>query len=53
VCTVSGTTASLIASGTCTLRASQAGNGTYIAATSVNQGFRASRSRSLRSLLRR
>ena len=39
VCTVSGTTASLVASGTCTLTASQAGNGSYHAATPVTQSF--------------
>ena len=39
VCTVSGTTASLLASGTCTITASQAGNGSYHAATPVSQSF--------------
>ncbi len=42
VCTSSGTngsTITLIARGTCTVRASQAGNATYNAATSVNRSF--------------
>ena len=39
VCTVSGTTANLIAGGTCTIQASQAGNGAYLAATPVSQSF--------------
>jgi hypothetical protein len=39
VCTVSGTTATLLAAGTCTITASQAGNATYAAATSVSQNF--------------
>jgi hypothetical protein len=39
VCTVSGTTASLTNPGTCTIQATQAGNGTYAAAQPVNQSF--------------
>jgi len=39
VCTVSGTTASFIAGGLCTIEASQAGNATYAAATPVSQSF--------------
>jgi hypothetical protein len=39
VCTVSGTTAAMIAPGTCTIIASQAGNSTYAAAPSVSQSF--------------
>ncbi len=39
VCTVSGTTASLIATGTCTLEASQAGNTVYQAAANVGHSF--------------
>ena len=39
VCTVSGTTATLVSPGTCTIRASQAGNSQYAAATPVNQSF--------------
>ena len=39
VCTVSGTTVTIIASGTCTIQASQAGNATYAAAPNVNQSF--------------
>jgi len=39
VCTVSGTTATLVAVGTCTIQASQAGNATYAAATPVSQSF--------------
>jgi len=39
VCTVSGTTVTLVAVGTCTIQAAQAGNSTYAAATPVNQSF--------------
>lgn len=39
VCTVSGTTATLVAVGTCTVQATQAGNINYAAATPVNQSF--------------
>ena len=39
VCTVSGTTATLVAVGTCTIRATQAGNSSYAAATPVSQSF--------------
>ena len=39
VCTVSGTAATFIASGTCTIQATQAGNSTYAAATPVSQSF--------------
>jgi hypothetical protein len=39
VCTVTGNTASFAATGTCTIVASQAGNGTYSAATPVSQSF--------------
>jgi len=39
VCTVSGTTVTLVAVGTCTIQATQGGNATYSAATSVNQTF--------------
>jgi hypothetical protein len=39
VCTVSGTTASMLTSGTCTIQATQAGNSTYAAATPVSQSF--------------
>jgi IPT/TIG domain-containing protein len=39
VCTVSGTTATFIASGTCTIDANQAGNSTYAAAPQVQQSF--------------
>jgi hypothetical protein len=38
VCTVSGTTATLVKAGTCTIQASQSGNPTYGAAT-ASQGF--------------
>jgi hypothetical protein len=38
-CTVSGTTVTLVATGTCTVRASQAGNGNYSAAANVDQSF--------------
>jgi hypothetical protein len=39
ICTVSGSTATIVAAGTCTIRASQAGNANYSAATSVSQSF--------------
>jgi len=39
VCTVSGTTATLVTTGTCTIQASQAGNEQYAVATPVNQSF--------------
>src|SRR5207247_1367391 len=39
VCTVSGSTVTLVAVGTCTIRATQAGNTNYAAATPVNQSF--------------
>ena len=39
VCTVSGTTLTLIAAGTCTVKASQAGNANYLAASDVTQSL--------------
>ena len=39
VCTVSGAMATIVAGGTCTIQAQQAGNGNYNAATNVNQSF--------------
>ena len=39
ICTVSGTTVTLVAAGTCSLTASQAGNATYAAAAPVTQTF--------------
>ena len=39
VCTVSGTTLTLVATGTCTLAADQAGNGSYAAASTVTRSF--------------
>ncbi len=39
VCTVSGTTLTLVAVGTCTIDANQAGNGTFAAATTVSNSF--------------
>jgi GH18 family chitinase len=39
VCTVNGTTATFIATGTCSITASQPGNSTYAAATPVSQIF--------------
>ena len=39
VCTISGTTATFLATGTCTIDAKQAGNTTYAAATMVPQSF--------------
>jgi len=39
ICTVSGTTASLLTPGTCILHASQTGNPSYTAAAMVSQGF--------------
>jgi hypothetical protein len=39
VCTVSGTKATLVSAGTCTIKASQAGNDQYAEAASVSQSF--------------
>jgi len=39
VCTVSNSTATLLSAGTCTITASQAGNGMYAVAPSVQQSF--------------
>ncbi len=39
VCTVSGSTATFVGAGTCTITASQMGNSTYSAASSVSQSF--------------
>lgn len=39
VCTVSGQTISVIGTGTCTIKATQAGNGTYAPAAPVTQSF--------------
>jgi hypothetical protein len=39
VCTVSGATVSLVAIGTCTIQATQGGNGNYSAAAAVSQSF--------------
>ncbi len=39
VCTVSGTTVTLVSGGTCVIQATQAGNASYSAATPVNQSF--------------
>jgi sugar lactone lactonase YvrE len=39
VCTVSGTTVTLVKAGTCTIQASQAGNTVYSAGTPVSQSF--------------
>ncbi|MBI3756692.1 MAG: hypothetical protein HY267_01820, partial [Deltaproteobacteria bacterium] len=38
-CTVSGSTVHIVAAGTCTIRASQAGNSSYNAAPNVDQSF--------------
>lgn len=39
VCTVSGTTATIVGAGTCSITASQAGDATWLAATAVEQTF--------------
>jgi uncharacterized repeat protein (TIGR01451 family) len=39
VCTVSGNTVTIVALGTCSITASQAGNANYVAATTVTQSF--------------
>ncbi len=39
VCTVAGTTATFIVTGSCTIQATQAGNSAYAAATPVSQTF--------------
>jgi trimeric autotransporter adhesin len=38
-CTMNGATVAIIAAGTCSITASQAGNGSYLPATSVTQNF--------------
>ena len=43
VCSVSGTTVSLLAVGTCTINASQAGNANFLPATQVSQSFQVTR----------
>jgi streptogramin lyase len=42
VCTVSGTTVTLAAVGTCTIEATQAGNADYVAAPAISQSFQVS-----------
>ncbi|MBX3013083.1 MAG: hypothetical protein KF832_16315 [Caldilineaceae bacterium] len=44
VCTVSGTTVTLLAAGTCTITASQAGNAAFNAAPSITRSFQVSAS---------
>ncbi len=39
VCTVSGTNATMVGLGTCTINANQAGNGSFLAAPTVTQSF--------------
>jgi hypothetical protein len=39
VCTVSGTTVTLVSTGTCTIKATQAGNANWAAATPISQSF--------------
>ena len=39
VCTVAGSSVTVVTSGTCTIRASQAGNGSYAAAPNVDDSF--------------
>jgi mono/diheme cytochrome c family protein len=43
VCTISGTTVSILSAGTCTLNANQAGNSDYNAATQVQRSFTVSK----------
>src|SRR4029079_18844378 len=43
VCSVSGSTVSIVGAGTCVITANQAGNGTYQAAPQVQQSFTVSR----------
>ena len=43
VCTVSGSTVTIVSAGTCTIDADQAGNGTYAAASQVQQSFTVAR----------
>jgi Bacterial Ig-like domain (group 3) len=50
VCTVAGVSVTLIASGTCTIRVSQAGNGTFAPAADVDQSFAVSASSSAVSI---
>ncbi len=39
ICTVNGSTVTIVAAGTCTIRASQAGNANYLAAPNVDRSF--------------
>lgn len=39
ICTVTGTTITVVTTGTCTINANQSGNGTYAAATQVQKSF--------------
>ena len=50
VCTVAGVSVTLIATGTCTIRVSQAGNGTFAPAADVDQSFAVSASSSAVSI---
>src|SRR5206468_1247954 len=43
ICTVRGTTVTIVAAGTCTIQASQAGNATYAPALNVKQSFTVSK----------
>ncbi len=40
ICTVSGTSATMVSGGTCTIQASQAGNSDYLAAGTVSRSFK-------------
>jgi hypothetical protein len=50
VCTVSGTNVTLLTGGTCTLRASQAGNSSYLAAATVDRSFNISNALTAQSI---
>src|SRR5580692_5273605 len=50
VCTVSGTTATLVAVGTCTIQATQAGSATYAAAAPVSQSFQVQQSQTSQTI---
>lgn len=43
VCTVSGSTVTIVGAGTCTVNANQGGNGSYLAAAQVQQSFAVAR----------
>ena len=50
ICTVSGPRVTLVAVGTCTIQATQAGNANYAAATPVNQSFQVTQAKTSQTI---